>query len=513
MSILQIQTNLSRLGYRPGVLDGALGPTTEAAITAAGLDPDDLTGTAAALSMMVQGQRGRIPLLTEAQYSAFTKRNNRRGYPGWLPALNTFLMVAHVTEEALPFVLAQLAHESGGFRHSAEINGSSQRYAPYYGRGPIQLTWAENYAAAGDWMGLDLVSNPDLVQQPVIGFQAAAWYWLNTNLNRFSPSKLRGDAGDFVALTRAINGGTNGLEDRRWWLARAESLFDRGRAQATATLPEEPHVIDSPPARSPVAPAVPPTTTETPAMKTADERKANRAKRKARRQLILGHLQTEMADLVGTYREVFSDEIEDGADEQEAHEEALERTLASVIRQLLTKTARLKFGRDSGKVFAFVADLTNHVNLRRLIGKLFLREFARMLKDFTKARESAALMLTTTAEATSEASVLMTALSDLIEPEERAGVSTGRAANGDQAQSRRPHAHPRADDHRSRTDHQTSHRRPPTLTAGRTTSRAGRGRNADGLGRIFQRWRGRDPKLADRRVRHAVHSHPPLLRC
>ena len=416
MSILQIQTNLSRLGYRPGVLDGALGPTTEAAITAAGLDPDDLTGTAAALSMMVQSQRGRIPLLTEAVFTAFTKRNNRRGYPGWLPALNTFLMVAHVTEEALPFVLAQLAHESGGFRHSAEINGSSQRYAPYYGRGPIQLTWEANYAAAGDWMGLDLVSNPDLVQQPVIGFQAAAWYWLNTNLNRFSPSRLRGNVGDFVALTRAINGGTNGLEDRRWWLARAESLFDRGRAHTTATLPEEPHVIDSPPARSPVAPAVPPTTTETPAMKTADERKANRAKRKARRQLILGHIQTYMADLVGTYSVVYQDEIDDGAEEKEAHGNAIEATLVSVIRQLLAKTARLRFS-NPVEVYAFVGNFENHRALRGLIGKLFLREFSRLLKDFKMAREGATLMLTTTAEATSEASVLMTALSDLIEPE------------------------------------------------------------------------------------------------
>lgn len=79
----------------------------------------------------------------------------------------------------------------------------------YRGRGLIQLTGKNNYAAAAAAMGVDLMDNPDLLLVPEHAAGAAGWFWKNNRLNRFA------DSGDFVGLTKAINGGTHGLADRQ----------------------------------------------------------------------------------------------------------------------------------------------------------------------------------------------------------------------------------------------------------------------------------------------------------
>jgi predicted chitinase len=125
--------------------------------------------------------------------------------------------------------LAQLAHESGQLRFMEEIWGptaAQQRYEPpsdlasrlgntqpgdgarFKGRGPIQITGRANYKRYGDLLGVDLISNPDLAATPQIAFQLAAAYWTANGLNELA------DAGDFTTITRRINGGVNGLEDR-----------------------------------------------------------------------------------------------------------------------------------------------------------------------------------------------------------------------------------------------------------------------------------------------------------
>lgn len=220
--VVEIQSHLARLGFQPGSIDGRAGPKTTAALQAAELAADDLGAALAVLAERVQLQRAQIPILTPARYRALAST----GKEGWLPGLNAFLVSAHITEDRLAYTLAQLAHESGGFKYAREQGrGPETRYWPYIGRGPIQLTWERNYAAAGDWLGLDLVGHPEWVEQPAIGWQCAAWYWLNTGLNHHT------DAADFEALTRAINGGTNGMADRRRWLERASALFPFGGGQ------------------------------------------------------------------------------------------------------------------------------------------------------------------------------------------------------------------------------------------------------------------------------------------
>lgn len=78
----------------------------------------------------------------------------------------------------------------------------------YRGRGLIQITGADNYRACGTALGLDLIASPEKLTIPRPAAFSAAWFWSSRNLNALA------DHGDFTAITKAINGGTNGLQDR-----------------------------------------------------------------------------------------------------------------------------------------------------------------------------------------------------------------------------------------------------------------------------------------------------------
>jgi putative chitinase len=79
----------------------------------------------------------------------------------------------------------------------------------YRGRGLKQLTGKDNYTRCAQALGLDLANNPDLLLTPEGASLSAAWFW---SVNKCGPIA---DSGDFVALTKKINGGTIGLEDRQ----------------------------------------------------------------------------------------------------------------------------------------------------------------------------------------------------------------------------------------------------------------------------------------------------------
>ena len=79
----------------------------------------------------------------------------------------------------------------------------------YRGRGLFQVTGKANYAACGDALGLDLLSKPELLELPQHAAMSAAWFWSMKDLNTLA------DKGDFVKITRRINGGLNGQADRQ----------------------------------------------------------------------------------------------------------------------------------------------------------------------------------------------------------------------------------------------------------------------------------------------------------
>lgn len=81
----------------------------------------------------------------------------------------------------------------------------------YRGRGLIQITGRDNYAACSKALFGDdrLLRNPELLEQPEWACMSAAWFWDSRGLNSLA------DKGDIVGITKKINGGTNGLEDRK----------------------------------------------------------------------------------------------------------------------------------------------------------------------------------------------------------------------------------------------------------------------------------------------------------
>jgi putative chitinase len=86
-----------------------------------------------------------------------------------------------------------------------EASGDGFRFR---GRGCIQLTGHSGYFHAGKALGVDFVKEPDLVATPQYAALTAGWFWDTHKLNKLA------DVRDWTALTKRINGGTIGLEDR-----------------------------------------------------------------------------------------------------------------------------------------------------------------------------------------------------------------------------------------------------------------------------------------------------------
>ena len=87
-------------------------------------------------------------------------------------------------------------------------NEASGDAARFIGRGCIQLTGHSNYFHAGKALGVDFVANPELVATPKYAALTAGWFWSTHKCNELA------EAADWVSLTKKINGGTIGLDDR-----------------------------------------------------------------------------------------------------------------------------------------------------------------------------------------------------------------------------------------------------------------------------------------------------------
>jgi len=117
--------------------------------------------------------------------------------------------------------MGQCAHESAKFTTTKEFSSGTQYEgradlgntqagdgARYKGRGFIQITGRANYTAAGKALGIDLVNHPELAERPDIATKVSIWYW-NT---RVKPRVA--NFGNTKAVTKKVNGGVNGLQDR-----------------------------------------------------------------------------------------------------------------------------------------------------------------------------------------------------------------------------------------------------------------------------------------------------------
>lgn len=171
-------------------------------------------------------------MITERQFRAMMPHAGARLDAHW-PFIVPALDAAKInTPQRIAAFLAQLAHESGEYRYLEEIaDGSAYEGradlgntepgdgVKFKGHGPIQITGRANHAACGAALGIDLINTPRLLTLPEYGTTSACWFWNSRNLSPLA------DVDWFKAITRGINGGYNGLSDRRMYWDRNRALL------------------------------------------------------------------------------------------------------------------------------------------------------------------------------------------------------------------------------------------------------------------------------------------------
>jgi len=149
--------------------------------------------------------------------------------PVFAPTLNDYGIASRLR---IAHFMAQVTHECAGFRTTEEFasgaayegredlgnvhRGDGRRYK---GRGLIQLTGRANYRRIGERLDLPLEENPALAAEPVTSLKIACEYWRHRGINDAA------DRDDLIRATRLVNGGLNGLEDRRRYLRKAKDAL------------------------------------------------------------------------------------------------------------------------------------------------------------------------------------------------------------------------------------------------------------------------------------------------
>jgi putative chitinase len=133
-----------------------------------------------------------------------------RVWPSRFPDLPTAMKYAHNQEAIANKVYG------GRMGNGAEESGDGWKY---HGRGLIQLTGKENYERCGEALGVDLINQPGLLAQPYHAVMSAGWFWNKKGLNGLA------DSGDYETMTKRINGGLIGLDDRKAQIGKALSVL------------------------------------------------------------------------------------------------------------------------------------------------------------------------------------------------------------------------------------------------------------------------------------------------
>ena len=170
-----------------------------------------------------------------------------------LPYIETALEEGKIdTPQRIAAFLAQLAHESGEYRYMEEIaDGSAYEGradlgniypgdgVKFKGHGPIQITGRDNHHDCGVALGIDLIEDPRKITLPEYGTASAVWFWNSRSLS------LLADRDWFKAIAKIINGGLNGLSDRRMYWDRNRAILGLpfvdldGEADRVATFQRE----------------------------------------------------------------------------------------------------------------------------------------------------------------------------------------------------------------------------------------------------------------------------------
>lgn len=170
-------------------------------------------------------------IITEQQFRQLLPSGGSRLAPHW-PYVNSALELGKiVTPKRITSFFAQVGHESNDYLWMSELaDGEAYEFRTdlgntpeddgdgprFKGGGPMQVTGTDNYRACGEYLGVDLIANPEKIRLPQYATASAVWFWVmgnkKVNLNYLA------DLDWFRNQTRVINGGYNGLADRiqRW---------------------------------------------------------------------------------------------------------------------------------------------------------------------------------------------------------------------------------------------------------------------------------------------------------
>lgn len=100
---------------------------------------------------------------------------------------------------------------AGRMGNGSEASGDGWKYR---GRGLIQITGRDNYVSMSALMGKDLTVWPDALLMPLDACRSAALWWKANGLNALADKLATNERKTFEAITKRVNGGLNGLEDR-----------------------------------------------------------------------------------------------------------------------------------------------------------------------------------------------------------------------------------------------------------------------------------------------------------
>lgn len=227
MDVKALQQRLTARGYSPGPIDGDMGPKTYAGLFAF-VGRATVTAPIADLGRAADRWFAPAGLVTPlrlahalAQWAVETS-----GFSRFEENLNySAARLMQVWPSRFPNRAAAdpyaghpvaLANKTYGGRNGNTQSGDGWQFR---GRGPTMLTGRGNYAAAGDLVGLDLVSDPESVAEPDTGLRVACAYWTVHKINAAA------DRDDIMAVRRLVNGGTIGLDEARGYLARAKVVL------------------------------------------------------------------------------------------------------------------------------------------------------------------------------------------------------------------------------------------------------------------------------------------------
>ena len=181
----------------------------------------------------------KADLLSANQLFAIAPNCSADRLTALLPYLNEVMHKFDITSKARKaHFLAQTAHESDGYNTNEEYADGSDYEGrgdlgnveagdgiKFKGRGLIEVTGRANYAECGQSLSVDFIANPEKLATNEYAALSAGWFWNKNNLNKIADDMSLSSEETCTQITRIVNGGYNGLDQRLEYLGRAMAVL------------------------------------------------------------------------------------------------------------------------------------------------------------------------------------------------------------------------------------------------------------------------------------------------